>query len=54
MTYENADNTIAMGDHADHIHVGWRPLYGQSKKAARRIDARSATSARMDRRSGST
>ncbi len=39
MTYDNADNTFAMGDHADHIHVGWRPLYGQSKKAARRIDA---------------
>ena len=39
MTYENADNTYAMGDHDDHIHVGWRPLYGQSKKAARRIDA---------------
>ena len=39
MTYENADNTLAMGDHADHIHVGWQPLYGQSKTAARRIDA---------------
>ena len=39
MTYEGTDNTFAMGDHADHIHVGWRPLYGQSKKAARRIDA---------------
>jgi hypothetical protein len=25
MTYENADNTYAMGDHHDHIHVGWRP-----------------------------
>ncbi len=39
MTYDGTDNTFAMGDHADHIHVGWRPLYGQSKKAARRIDA---------------
>jgi murein DD-endopeptidase MepM/ murein hydrolase activator NlpD len=39
MTYDGADNTFAMGDHADHIHVGWRPLYGQSAKAARRIDA---------------
>jgi len=28
-----------MGDHDDHIHVGWRPLYGQSTKTARRIDA---------------
>ena len=39
MTYDGTDNTFAMGDHADHIHVGWRPLYGQSKKATRRIDA---------------
>ena len=39
MTYDGTDNTFAMGDHADHIHVGWRPLYGQSTKAARRIDA---------------
>jgi hypothetical protein len=39
MTYDNADNTFAMADHADHIHVGWRPLYGQSKQAARRIDS---------------
>jgi hypothetical protein len=39
MTYDGTDNTFAMGDHADHIHVGWRPLYGQSAKAARRIDA---------------
>jgi hypothetical protein len=26
MTFDGADNTFAMGDHADHIHVGWRPL----------------------------
>ncbi len=26
MTFERADNTIAMGDHADHIHVGFQPL----------------------------
>jgi len=39
MTYDNADNTFAMGDHDDHIHVGWRPLYGQSKSTARRIDS---------------
>ena len=30
---------FARADHRDHIHVGWRPLYGQSKKAAKRIDA---------------
>jgi murein DD-endopeptidase MepM/ murein hydrolase activator NlpD len=39
MTFKNADNTLAMADHYDHIHVGWSPLYGQSTKAARRIDA---------------
>ncbi len=25
MTYEGADNTLALPDHADHIHVGFRP-----------------------------
>jgi hypothetical protein len=25
-------NTFSMGDHADHIHVGWRPLFGDNKK----------------------
>jgi murein DD-endopeptidase MepM/ murein hydrolase activator NlpD len=39
MTFHNADNTLAMADHADHIHVGWHPLYAQSKQAARQIDA---------------
>jgi hypothetical protein len=39
MTFDGADNTIAMGDHADHIHVGWRPLYGENKEAAKQIDA---------------
>jgi hypothetical protein len=23
--YPGADNTLAMGDHGDHIHIGWRP-----------------------------
>ena len=39
MTFDGADNTFAMGDHADHIHVGWRPLYGENKEAAKQIDA---------------
>ena len=39
MTYENADNTFAMGDHADHIHVGWRPTYDANSKAAKRVAA---------------
>jgi hypothetical protein len=25
-------NTMAMGDHADHVHVGFQPLYGDNKK----------------------
>ena len=24
-----------MGDHADHIHVGFRPLFGDNRKAGR-------------------
>jgi hypothetical protein len=39
MTFEGADNTLALADHDDHIHVGWRPLYGDNKEAARQIDA---------------
>ena len=39
MTFAGADNTYAMGDHDDHIHVGWSPLYGQNRRAARKIDA---------------
>jgi hypothetical protein len=39
MTFDGADNTLAMGDHDDHIHVGWRPLYGENRKAARQINA---------------
>jgi murein DD-endopeptidase MepM/ murein hydrolase activator NlpD/outer membrane biosynthesis protein TonB len=39
MTFEDADNTIAMSDHADHIHVGFRPLYGVNAKTARQVDA---------------
>ena len=27
--------TIAMGDHADHIHVGFRPLYGPNERLGR-------------------
>ncbi|HEY6888956.1 MAG TPA: peptidoglycan DD-metalloendopeptidase family protein, partial [Solirubrobacter sp.] len=39
MTFKDADNTLAMADHADHIHVGWRPLYGENKEAAKQINA---------------
>jgi hypothetical protein len=30
MTYPGADNTLAMADHYNHIHVGFRPLFAQS------------------------
>ena len=39
MTFSGADNTLAMGDHDDHIHVGWHPLYGENRRASRQIDA---------------
>jgi hypothetical protein len=38
MTFDGARNTLAMRDHADHIHIGWRPLYGGSARAVRAID----------------
>ena len=28
MTFAGADNTLALPDHADHIHIGWQPRYG--------------------------
>jgi hypothetical protein len=37
MTYKGTDNTIAMADHADHIHVGFRPLYSPDSKLGRRL-----------------
>ena len=37
MKYESADNTLAMGDHADHIHVGFTPL--GSTKAGKQLAA---------------
>ena len=39
MTFEGTDNTYAMGDHHDHIHVGFQPLYGANSKAARKVAA---------------
>jgi murein DD-endopeptidase MepM/ murein hydrolase activator NlpD len=38
MQFQGADNTFAMADHADHIHVGWRPLYGSSTAAGGPVD----------------
>jgi soluble lytic murein transglycosylase-like protein len=36
MAYPNADNTLALPDHNDHIHVGFRPLTG---KGAQKFDS---------------
>jgi hypothetical protein len=32
---EIGGNTLAMGDHADHIHVGFRPMFGENRKLGR-------------------
>ena len=32
MTYPGADNTLAMADHYNHIHVGFRPLFAESAR----------------------
>jgi hypothetical protein len=39
MTFDGADNTLALPDHADHIHVGFRPLYGENKKLGKQLDS---------------
>jgi hypothetical protein len=39
MTFKGADNTLAMADHYDHIHVGYHPMYGENTRASRQIDA---------------
>jgi hypothetical protein len=39
MTFKDADNTLSMADHADHIHVGFRPLYSPTSKAGRQVNA---------------
>jgi len=39
MTYKGADNTLAMGDHNDHIHVGFRPQFSPRSKHARQLEA---------------
>ena len=39
MKFDNTDNTFAMGDHADHIHIGFRSLYGSNSKTAKQVNA---------------
>jgi hypothetical protein len=35
MKYDGTDNTLAMADHADHIHVGFRPQFDATTKEGR-------------------
>ncbi len=39
MKFAGTDNTFAMGDHADHIHVGFRPLYATDSKLSRQMNS---------------
>jgi murein DD-endopeptidase MepM/ murein hydrolase activator NlpD len=39
MTFAGADNTLSLPDHADHIHVGFHPMYGANSKLARQLSA---------------
>ncbi|MGH2840718.1 MAG: hypothetical protein ACRDKY_07835, partial [Solirubrobacteraceae bacterium] len=39
MKYEGTDNTLAMGDHDDHIHVGFRPQFVPGSRDARQLEA---------------
>jgi murein DD-endopeptidase MepM/ murein hydrolase activator NlpD/protein-tyrosine-phosphatase len=39
MTYQGTDNTMALADHADHIHVGFHPEYLPGTPEARQLDA---------------
>jgi hypothetical protein len=39
MTFDGTDNTMALADHDDHIHVGWRPLFGANPHLGQQVDA---------------
>ncbi|MCW2998353.1 MAG: peptidoglycan DD-metalloendopeptidase family protein [Solirubrobacterales bacterium] len=39
MTFNGTDNTFALPDHADHVHIGFRPLYSTDSKLARQMNA---------------
>jgi hypothetical protein len=38
MTFKGTDNTLSLPDHADHIHVGFRPVFASSAKLAKEAD----------------
>src|SRR4051794_6652973 len=39
MTFPGTDNTLSLPDHYDHIHVGFRPLFGPSAKLGSQVSA---------------
>ncbi len=39
MDFPDADNTLVLADHADHIHVGFRPQYGTNTKLSKQLNA---------------
>jgi Transglycosylase SLT domain/Peptidase family M23 len=39
MTYDGVDNTLALPDHADHIHVGFHPAYEPGTPEAHELEA---------------
>jgi murein DD-endopeptidase MepM/ murein hydrolase activator NlpD len=39
MTFEGADNTLSLPDHADHIHVGFQPLFGANAKLGKQLNS---------------
>jgi murein DD-endopeptidase MepM/ murein hydrolase activator NlpD len=39
MTFDGTDNTMSLPDHADHIHIGFAPLYGSDTKLGKRLNA---------------
>ena len=49
MTFGGADNTLAMGDHDDHIHVGWHPVAGADSRSFEAVLKPSQWTALIDR-----
>src|SRR5690349_4585699 len=39
MTFPGTDNTLSLPDHYDHIHVGFRPLFGTNAKLGSQLSA---------------
>jgi hypothetical protein len=39
MKFPGTDNTFSMADHYNHIHVGFRPMYGTNTKLAKQVNA---------------